>query len=75
MMVCTELVGKLILVDETLLGHLGSVRAQMWCHEPNRIKSFLEVYPHTLVFHIKLQVEVTDDGSIPKSVSSHKLDG
>lgn len=71
MLAFCELVGKPIQVDDVFIGRLGSVCAQVWCRNHNRLKGFLEVYPASLGYRINLKVEPKEWGANPKASSSH----
>lgn len=69
-----ELIGKPIEVDADSLGRPGPVRVKVWCRFPDRIRGFLEIYPHTQGFRINMRLEKSPTPSTPKTAASFKRD-
>lgn len=70
MLAFRQLIGKPISVDEESLNRLGPVRSQIWCRAPDHIHGFLEMFPATKAYRIKVRVEGQAADQIPQ-VSPH----
>lgn len=66
-----ELIGKPIEVDMASLDHLGHARMKVWCLEPARVHSFVDVFPASTVYHIRVRVEgMAPHRSLPPSTQA-----
>lgn len=74
MMAFAELIGKPIEVDEESISRPGPVRVKVWCRFSERIRGFLEIYPHTKGFRINMRLETPPTPSTPKIAASFKPD-